>query len=495
MTEREKFYRAIDNIEDVARNFGLDFFTTHFKLVPATKMYEFGAYGIPGRFSHWTFGKNYWMMKTMYDYGLSKIYELVINANPSLAYCMETNALVANMTVVGHVLGHTDFFKNNIWFEHTDRQMPDTVTVHAERMREFTKETSEDEVEDWQDHVLAIQMHFCTTPAEFNRSTAQEYVKQSREESKNKQKIKQTPTTPYDDIWDLGKVKEEKVEEVKVTIPYEEESDLLWLISEFSPNNLADWQKDILLMVRNEQQYFLPQIQTKLMNEGWAAYWHHKIMQKLLDMDKLSQDDWIRFAKMHAGVIAAHRNNLNPYNVGMKIFEDIDRKHKGIPHPEGAVEKNWLGEELDPKETIGNPKYDIFQVRRDYNDKWFMRDFLPDYLIEELGLYQYELQDDGKWVITEKDPEKIRFTIAEQLTNFGRPVIYVPVDGVDYNQKRELYLKHAYQNDREIKIDFAQKALQHVYALWGRPVHLETVLNKKKILLTYDGKTQSSKSI
>ncbi len=151
--------RAIDEIWGIARRFGLDPYPVNFELVPATIMYEFGAYGLPGRFSHWSRGKAYYRMKTEYDYGLSKIYELVVNTNPSYAFLMEQNDLLQNMVVAAHVLGHTDFFKNNVYFHSTPPNMIDKVSVSADRIRKYEYDHGEDEVERFLDAVLAIEEH------------------------------------------------------------------------------------------------------------------------------------------------------------------------------------------------------------------------------------------------------------------------------------------------------------------------------------------------
>src|SRR5215212_2985220 len=124
----EQLEAAFDPIWSSAREFGLDPFPVHFELVPSSIMYEFGAYGLPGRFAHWTHGKAFYRMKTQYDYGLSKIYELVINSNPSFAFLMEANVLWQNKMIIAHVLGHTDFFKNNAYFQHTNRSMVDAAS-------------------------------------------------------------------------------------------------------------------------------------------------------------------------------------------------------------------------------------------------------------------------------------------------------------------------------------------------------------------------------
>src|ERR687887_1774688 len=135
--EIKELEKAVEQIWDVARKFGLDPFPTRFEIVPATVMYEIGSYALPGRYSHWTFGKAYHRMKTMYDFGLSKIYEVVINTNPAFGFLLETNSLLQNKLVIAHVMGHVDFFKNNMWFSKTNRRMLETVSAHTERMNQY----------------------------------------------------------------------------------------------------------------------------------------------------------------------------------------------------------------------------------------------------------------------------------------------------------------------------------------------------------------------
>src|SRR5213080_2339071 len=158
-SEAEIIAAAIDDIWKVGEEFHLDPFPIHFEIVPATIMYQIGAYGLPGRVSHWTHGKAFHQMKTMYDYGLSKIYELIINTNPAQAFLMEGNSLIQNKLVIAHVIGHSDFFKRNAYFHHTDRQMAETAGVTAERIRAYEREHGEREVEEFLDAVLAIQEH------------------------------------------------------------------------------------------------------------------------------------------------------------------------------------------------------------------------------------------------------------------------------------------------------------------------------------------------
>src|SRR5205807_10139912 len=139
-SETELISTAIEEIWEVGEQMKLDPFPIHFEIVPATIMYEVGSYGLPGRFSHWTHGKAFHQMKTMYDYGLSKIYELIINTNPAQAFLLEGNSVVQNKLVIAHVIGHSDFFKNNVYFGHTNRQMVESVACHADTIRGYEQE-------------------------------------------------------------------------------------------------------------------------------------------------------------------------------------------------------------------------------------------------------------------------------------------------------------------------------------------------------------------
>jgi stage V sporulation protein R len=261
--------RLRDNIDcawEEAIKFGLDPFPTHFELVPATIMYEFASYGLPGRFSHWTHGKSYYRQKMHYDFGLSKIYEMVVNTNPSYAFLMEMNDLLQNTFVAAHVFGHTDFFKNNAYFQNTSRRMIDKVSIHAERVAKYEFDHGKDEVEHFLDAVLSIQEH-----VDYNlllRATDPNEAK--------KEDGRTTPSSDYDDLWDMDTRKQKAEEERDLRpgkparFPEKPEKDILLFLNRYAPN-LQPWQRDIIEIVRSEMLYFVPQMQTKTMNEGWAC--------------------------------------------------------------------------------------------------------------------------------------------------------------------------------------------------------------------------------
>src|SRR5437660_11362148 len=276
-SEIERLRDAIDCAWEEALKFGLDPFPTHFELVPATIMYEFASYGLPGRFSHWTHGKAYHRMKMQYDFGLSKIYEMVINTNPSYAFLMEMNNLLQNTFVAAHVFGHTDFFNNSAYLQHTSRRMSDKVSIHAERVAKYEFDHGKDEVERFLDAALSIQEH-----VDYN------LLLHGDEPARHDEKKSTQTTSEYDDLWGLEKKAKTVAEErdrrpgKPPKFPEKPEKDILLFLIRHAPH-LQPWQRDIIEIVRTEMLYFIPQMQTKTLNEGWASLWHSRIMRELAD--------------------------------------------------------------------------------------------------------------------------------------------------------------------------------------------------------------------
>ena len=472
----ERLRDAIDDAWEEARNFGLDPFPTHFELVPASIMYEFASYSLPGRFSHWTHGKAYYRQKMQYDFGLSKIYEMVVNTNPSYAFLMDMNNLLQNTFVAAHVFGHTDFFKNNAYFQHTSRRMIDKASIHAERIAKYEFDHGKTEVERFLDAVLSIQEH-----VDYNL-----LIRDYEPEQKEDKKPRAALSSEYDDLWGMDK-KAKRVEEERdlrpgrpPKFPEKPEKDILEFLVQYAPH-LQPWQRDIIEIVRTEMLYFVPQMQTKVMNEGWASIWHSRIMRKLGDRGVISDSEIVEFAQLHSGVLSPSRTSLNPYYLGFKMLEDIEQRWDNPTREEQ--------ERFGRKAGMGRQK--IFEVRELENDVSFLRNYLTEDLVKDLDLYLYKKEGD-EWVIVEKDWEKVRDGIVASMTNFGYP--YLVVDNGDYRGNRELYIKHLFEG-QELDLVYAEKTLQHVHLLWGRPVHLETVYEGKKILVSYDGERNSKSTL
>ncbi|WP_134700174.1 SpoVR family protein [Ammoniphilus sp. YIM 78166] len=465
----EKLSRAIEEITDIAKGFGLDFYPMRYEICPPEIIYTFGAYGMPTRYNHWSFGKSFHKMKLQYDLGMSKIYELVINSNPCYAFLLDSNTLIQNKLIVAHVLAHCDFFKNNAHFSHTNRNMVDSMAASADRIRQYEKKYGRVKVEAFLDAAMAISEHI------------DPYADRIKKAATKEKALKPRTLLPYEDLWDLEPAVGDTLPAVAPASPgtgfrsikdilkehrsqkvdnppekqMEPEKDLLLFIMENS-QQLEDWQRDILTIVRDEMSYFWPQIETKIMNEGWASYWHTRILR---EMD-LTGEETVEFAKLNASVIQPSTTQINPYYLGLKMFEDIEKRF-GREH--------------------------MFEVREVESDVSFIRNYLTQELVKEMNMYTFGKMGND-YVINHTEWEKVRDTLVESRVNGGFP--YITVVHAD----RELFLQHHYEGV-ELDIKYLEKTIPFVYQLWGRNVHLETKLEERNVLFSYDGEKVHRKFI
>lgn len=462
LSEVKELQYAIDEITEIALGFGLDFYPMRYEICPADIIYTFGAYGMPTRFTHWSFGKQFHKMKLQYDLGLSQIYELVINSNPCYAFLLDTNSLIQNKLIIAHVLAHCDFFKNNIRFSNTRRDMVESMTATAERIAHYEEVHGKEEVERFLDAVLSIQEHVDPSIIRPNLPS----TNHERDEEQKAHKIK----TIYDDLWDLDPESDKKPiqkRKGRKKIPPTPEKDLLLFIEEYS-QELEDWQSDILTMMREEMLYFWPQLETKIMNEGWASFWHQRILR---EMD-LTSAETIQFAALNASVVQPSKTTINPYYLGLKIFEDIEKRYN---HPTKAMINQGI------KEKSGREK--IFEVREIESDISFIRNYLTKDLIQQEDMYLFERQGND-YLITEKNDQQVRDQLITMRVNGGFP--YICVEDGDYLRNGELYLMHSYEGV-ELDLNYLENVLPYIYQLWGKMVNIETIVEKKQVLYSYNG--------
>ncbi|MUG43864.1 SpoVR family protein [Paenibacillus woosongensis] len=474
--DMKQLEHAIAEIMEIADGFGLDYYPMRYEICPADIIYTFGAYGMPTRFSHWSFGKIFNKMKMQYDFGLSKIYELVINSNPCYAFLLEGNSLIQNKLIVAHVLAHCDFFKNNMRFSATNRDMVESMSATAERISKYELIHGAQTVESFIDAVLAIQEHVdpqLIRPFRYDkRQQTEEKIRRAREAGQQME-----PQGPYEDLWGLEEGGNAgKAEGCQANFPPEPEKDVVWFIQEYA-ESLEDWQRDIMSMLREEMLYFWPQMETKIMNEGWASYWHQRILREL----NLTSEETVEYAKLNASVVQPSRHSLNPYYLGLKIFEDIERRWDQ-PTEE---ERRRFGREG------GKGREKIFEVRELDSDSSFLRSYLTKQLVQDLDLYIFEKQG-PEWKITDKSWENVRDQLVESRINGGAP--YIVVQDGNFNRAGELVLKHQYEGI-ELDLKYLERTLPYVQRLWGRTVHLETVVEGKKAIFSYDGEKHYRKLI
>lgn len=454
---------AIEEITEIAVGFGLDFYPMRYEICPSEIIYTFGAYGMPTRFSHWSFGKTFNRMKMQYDLGLSKIYELVINSNPCYAFLLDGNSLIQNKLIVAHVLAHCDFFKNNARFSISNRNMVESMSAAAERISQYEIEHGSEQVERFLDAVMAIQEH---VEAGIHKPYGMDKKRflEIRDRNDKAQEAIGKSVSPYDDLWNLdpqiAKTPDKSNDSYDSRkFPPRPEKDIIWFIQQYSPH-LEDWQRDIMSLLREEMLYFWPQIETKIMNEGWATFWHQRIIREM----NLTSEETIEFAKLNSSVVQPSRSSLNPYYLGLKIFEDIEKRY---------------GRER------------IFEVREMDSDPSFIRNYLTKELTDEQDLYIFEKKG-LEWQISDKAWENVRDQLIFSRVNGGFP--YLEVTDGDWQLNGELHIIHRYEGI-ELDLKYVERTLPHLVQLWGKPVHLETVLDNKNILFSCDGKKTTRKSV
>jgi len=459
LTEIKALHRAIDEITEIATGFGLDFYPMRYEICPADIIYTFGAYGMPTRFTHWSFGKQFHKMKLQYDLGLSQIYELVINSNPCYAFLLDTNSLIQNKLIVAHVLAHCDFFKNNVRFSNTRKDMVESMTATAERIANYEMVHGKEEVERFLDAVLAIQEHIDPSILRPQRANDDQNVEDDEEIILK---------TPYDDLWNINQkpIAKKVVSKVGEKTPRNQEKDLLLFILQYS-RELEEWQRDILTMMREEMLYFWPQLETKIMNEGWASFWHQQILR---EMD-LTTDETIEFATLNANVIQPSKTTINPYYLGLKIYEDIEKRYN---HPTEKMRRFGV------QPNSGREK--IFEVRNIESDISFIRNYVTKELVQKEDLYLFEKKG-SNYEITNKDYEDVRNQLVSMRVNGGFP--FIVVENGDYLRNGELYLVHKYEGT-ELDLKYLENVLPYIYQLWGRIVHLETYVEKLQVVYSFD---------
>lgn len=473
-----------DEIRDYAREFGLDFFETIFEVIEYDHLNEVASFGgFPTRYPHWRFGMEYEELSKSYSYGLSKIYEMVINNDPCYAYLMRSNNLVDQKLVIAHVYAHCDFFKNNLWFSKTNRKMMDEMANHATRVRRYMEKFGEDEVEDFIDVCLSLE-NLIDPHAPFLEKKEVKAPEPEDEPQPVPLKFKSKDymdsfINPPQVIAAQRKKQEEKSKSQLRKFPEENKRDILQFLMDHAP--LEKWQRDVLSIIREEAYYFVPQGQTKIMNEGWATYWHSKMMTERV----LTDAEIIDYADHHSGTLLTGAGRLNPYKLGVELFRDIEERWN-----RGKFGKEW--DECDDfvskqnwNKNLGLGRQKIFEVRKMYNDVMFIDAFLTPEFCRAHKLFAFNYNDrTSMYEISDRDFKAIKRKLLFQLTNFGQPIIVV--EDANYLNRGELYLRHNHEGI-DLKIDEAHDTLRNLFVIWTRPVHLETIVDENKTLLSFDG--------
>jgi stage V sporulation protein R len=444
MTEPLREWREfLPRIERLAAECGLEFHPVDFESVPDTFMMEIAVYGLPVRMPHWSFGVRYISQLIQHRMGNSRIFEVVFPGNPGRAYLAAGNGLAENLLVISHVLGHADFSRNNMLFRRSQdqvgMQIVERAASHAQQIARAIEEYGPERVEAVLDAALALEQHIDVDQA-LVRPHYPEYETPPLAVADDRFRARFAALDPESGDRHGGPRK-------RAPVPPFPERDLLWFIANYAPE-LEGWERDIFLAVREESYYFYPVFATQIMNEGWASYWHARLLR---ESNFMPQDAYLDAIKCHSDVVRPTASGehvalgVNPYHLGFSIWEKV-------------VEKDGLEAAR--------------RMMREEDDFSFVRNRLTPELAEELHLFRYEADSTGSVRVIERDLPKLHDALLAPKYNFGAPrvaALHVHVDGT-------LELQHDYSTDgRGLDLERGRRVLEYVQRVWRRPVKLHTI--------------------
>ncbi len=478
-------------MKEIAQEYGLMTTEIDFEITTAQRVLEGMSYGFPINFSHWTFGRDYEKYRTIYEHTGSGIpYEQVWNFERPKAFLVETNPFALNVLVIAHVYGHIDFFLANRYLCH-GRSFSDIAKEArnaSKRFQDYEERYGAKEVEAIIDAGMSIKWHrnsdpFFEEPDE--ETVREELIRIERaklerfDNIESKFKKLETPE-------EIAQI-ERRLEKLSTKTPPEPTYDILKYIINKSPKPLKPWMVDVLTVIRNQARSLAPNMKTKGLDEGWATYWHVRIMRRLFEEGLITPEEHGIFNNFHAGVTRESRAGFNWYRIFLSLFEDIkerwDRGRFGRDYEEeqsAQKRKHW-----DTGAGLGDKK--IFEVRSFYSDRMAVEEFFTDDFIrqEELYIWAGLSGNNGEitYMITEDDPSEIRKMLKENFTHYGIPLIRV--ENGNHNGQNHLMLRHI-DNGYELDSRYAIATLEKIHKIWGKKVFLITRANDKNETLTYD---------
>jgi len=440
----EDWQSYVRRIEELAARSGLSFHAVDFEAVPDSFMTEIAVYGLPVRMPHWSFGVRYIYQLIQRHMGHSRLFEVVFPGNPGHAYLAASNGLAENILVTAHVLGHADFSRNNLLFRRCQEQVSERIVEHAanhaRQIQRAIESYGAQRVEAVLDAALALEQHV-DIDQPLRRARYPEYLDDSKSLVDDTFRRRFAALEPASG----GAVTVEAKK--RAPIPPHAERDLLWFVANYAPE-MESWERDIFLAVREESFYFYPVFATQIMNEGWASYWHARLLR---EADFIPQQAYVDAIKCHSDVvrpIAAEKQvalSVNPYHLGFAMWEKI-------------VERDGLAKAR--------------KIMEQDDDFGFVRNHLTRELAQELGLFRYSARSDGQIKVLDTDLTALHEVLLAPKYNFGAPTVtaaHVRNDGT-------LELTHDSTVDgRGLDLERSRKVLDYLQRVWRRPLVLTTV--------------------
>ena len=431
-------------IERLAAGVGLEYDPVDFEAVPESFMMEISVYGLPVRMPHWSFGLRYISQLIQHRMGHSRLFEVVFPGNPGHAYLAAGNSLAENVLVTAHVLGHADFSRNNLLFRRSQQQVGanivESAARHAQQIAQAIEEHGQARVERVRDAALALEQHV-DVQQPLARPRFPEYAPPAAPPAPDAFRERYEALGP-----DTGRMAPDPVR-VRAPLPPRPERDLLWFVAQYAPD-LEGWERDIFLAVREESFYFHPVFATQIMNEGWASYWHARLLR---EASFLPQDAYLDAAKCHSDVVRPFASGenvalaVNPYHLGFTLWEKIIAE-QGV---EAAR-----------------------RIMREDDDFSFVRNHLTRERADELGLFRFRASANGEVRVIENELSALHEALLAPKYNFGAPSVAASRIAVDGS----LELVHDHRNDgRGLDPEASTRVLEYLHRIWRRPVRVKTV--------------------
>ncbi len=442
LPELRHYERAFNHL---ARELGLDYYPLEIELVPADFMMEISVYGLPVRLPHWSFGVRYIHRLIQHRMGHSKLYEVVFPGNPGQAYLTDTNSVVENTLVIAHVLGHADFSKNNQLFRSVQEQqghhIVEQAAAHARRIEAAIETHGAEHVEQALDAALALEPHIDWHKA----------LRRPRYPERPEEETRSEAASDFQRRFEAltGEVRKHEIPAPgqRAPIPPYPERDLLWFIANYAPE-MEPWERDIFLTVREESRYFYPVFACQIINEGWASYWHARLLR---EADFLEDQFYIEAMKTHSDVVRPYAATeqvalaINPYHLGFTLWNKIVDQQ--------GMEQAW-------------------RIRQNEDDFAFVRNHLDTETANTLGLFLYSNDRNGKVTVIDSDINALHEAVLASKYNYAAPHIVVE----EIQRDNGLILRHDYTVDGiGLDPDRTRKVLQYIKKIWRRPVQILTL--------------------
>lgn len=476
-------------IADIAADYGLDVYPNQIEVISAEQMMDaYSSVGMPVGYHHWSFGKQFLGVSQRYRRGqMGLAYEIVINSNPCIAYLMEENTITMQALVIAHAsYGHNSFFKGNYLFQTwtSADAIIDYLLFAKGYIAQCEERYGEEEVELVLDSCHALMNYGVDRYKRPARLSAhQERLRQDERERYLQSQV--------NDIWRTlppGRIEHEATAESR--FPQEPQENLLYFVEKNAPL-LDPWKRELVRIVRKLAQYFYPQRQTQVMNEGWATFWHYTLLNTLYDRGRVNDSFMMEFLQTHTNVVyqppfdSPYYSGINPYALGFAMMSDIRR----ICEAPTAEDREWFPDLAD-SDWISSLDF----AMRNFKDESFIAQYLSPKLIRELKLFAV-LDDDTrrKLEITaihdEHGYRRIRQALADQY-NLGSREPNIQVWNVDRSGDRSLTLRHTQYNRRPLD-ESVDEVLKHLRRLWGFTVRMETVHEDGGVELTHECRVAS----